>query len=222
MQAYKQASKQAGKQAKQQTNKTKQNKTNNNNNNNNNKPSKQNMHSKTSNSDSSSPPSAKKRADALARRTTSAPPSPDVTLTTGTRGHKRCTGSAVYFATRNLPMHLHNATSVGDRGSQTRCAHRRRRLFFSHAPVPGASSFPNGKSVSALKPGLTRSLRLTTVGMVETSRRALAPCPVQGMSGNFDDPAGGAEKDRGGAGWGRGSLGWEKPRRAHSPYIART
>ena len=38
----------------------------------------------------------------------------------------------------------------------------------------------------------------------------------------FDDPASGAERDRGGAGWGGGSLGWEKPRRAHSPYIART
>ena len=46
-------------------------------------------------------------------------------------------------------------------------------FFFSHAPVPGASSFFNGKSVSALEPGLTRSLRLTTIGMVETSRRAL-------------------------------------------------
>ena len=168
------------------------------------------MHSKTSNSDSSSPPSAKKRADALARRTTSAPPSPDVTLTTGTRGHKRCTGSAVYFATRNLPMHLHNATSVGDRGSQTRCAHRRRRLFFSHAPVPGASSFPNGKSVSALKPGLTRSLRLTTVGMVETSRRALAPCPVQGMSGKFRRPSRWGGKGPWWGGMGQGQLGLGK------------
>ena len=119
---------------------------------------KQNMHSKTSNNDGSSPASAKKRADALDRRTTTVPLPLNVTLTTRTCGQWRCTGSAVYFATMDLPMHLRNATSVGDRGSKARHAHRRRRLFFSHAPVPGARSFPNGKGASASIPGLTHSL----------------------------------------------------------------
>ena len=174
------------------------------------------MHSKISNSDSSSPPSAKKEPTPWPGVRPAPHPSPDVTLTTGTCGYLRCTGSAVYFATRNLPMRLHNATSVGDRGSQTRCAHRRRRLFFSHAPVPGASSFLNGKSVSALEPGLTRSLRLTTIGMVETSRRAL-PCSRSVGTFSTTQPMG-----RKGTMVGRDGVGAAWAGKSHVAHIART